>query len=187
MRPATRKWMFVLVAISLAYAATLRVAPMNELREAHQLVLPPLPKKVSSSALLTPLLALGRAPLVDYLWLRATKLKDEGRIFDAYQLAQWICELQPKFPSVWAFQGWNMAYNISVTQKSAEERWRWVRNGYELIRDKGITGLHVRIKAPGGHQGPANPGPGAQAAIRALSRSGFLIGNRVPFAYGVPL
>lgn len=138
MRPATRKWMFVLVAVSLAYAASLRVAPMNELRETHQLVLPPLPKTVSSSALLTPLLALGRAPLVDYLWLRATKLKDEGRIFDAYQLAQWICELQPKFPSVWAFQGWNMAYNISVTQKSAEERWRWVRNGYELIRDKGI-------------------------------------------------
>jgi hypothetical protein len=31
-----------------------------------------------------------------------------------------------------------MAYNISVTLKSPEERWRWVRNGYELIRDKGI-------------------------------------------------
>ncbi len=47
----------------------------------------------------------------------------------------------------------------------------------EAIRDKGITGLHVRVKAPGGHQGPANPGPGAQAAIRALSRAGFRIGK----------
>ena len=28
----------------------------------------------------------------------------------------------------------------------------------ELIRDKGINGVHVRVKAPGGHQGPANPG-----------------------------
>lgn len=138
MRPSTRKWLLMLTALALAYAASLRVGPMNELRETHQLILPPLPKKVSSSALLTPMLALGRAPLVDYLWLRATKLKDEGRYFDAYQLAQWICEMQPKFPSVWAFQGWNMAYNISVTHQSAEERWRWVRNGYELIRDKGI-------------------------------------------------
>lgn len=47
----------------------------------------------------------------------------------------------------------------------------------ELVRDKGVNGLHVRVKAPGGHQGPANTGPGAQAAIRALSRAGLLIGK----------
>ncbi|MBS3106575.1 30S ribosomal protein S11 [Candidatus Woesearchaeota archaeon] len=46
----------------------------------------------------------------------------------------------------------------------------------EIIRDKGITALHVKIKAPGGHNGPNNPGPGAQAAIRAFSRMGFRIG-----------
>ncbi|NQU98082.1 30S ribosomal protein S11 [Candidatus Woesearchaeota archaeon] len=42
--------------------------------------------------------------------------------------------------------------------------------------DKGIRGLHVKIKAPGGHNGPMNPGPGAQAAIRTLSRRGLKIG-----------
>ncbi|MFO8016379.1 MAG: 30S ribosomal protein S11 [Candidatus Woesearchaeota archaeon] len=46
----------------------------------------------------------------------------------------------------------------------------------EETRDKGITALHVRIKAPGGHNGPHNPGPGAQAAVRALSRMGIRIG-----------
>jgi small subunit ribosomal protein S11 len=46
----------------------------------------------------------------------------------------------------------------------------------EIARDKGITGIHVKIKAPGGHNGPMNPGPGAQAAIRALSRMGLRIG-----------
>ncbi len=46
----------------------------------------------------------------------------------------------------------------------------------EIARDKGITGLHVKVKAPGGHNGPHNPGPGAQAAIRALSRMGLRIG-----------
>ena len=46
----------------------------------------------------------------------------------------------------------------------------------EICLDKGITGLHVKIKAPGGHNGPNNPGPGAQAAIRALSRRGLKIG-----------
>ena len=42
--------------------------------------------------------------------------------------------------------------------------------------DKGITGIHVKIKAPGGHNGPTSPGPGAQAAVRALSRMGLRIG-----------
>ena len=43
-------------------------------------------------------------------------------------------------------------------------------------RDKGINGLHIRTRAPGGHNGPMNPGPGAQAAIRTLSRRGIKIG-----------
>ncbi|MBU0535451.1 MAG: 30S ribosomal protein S11, partial [Nanoarchaeota archaeon] len=46
----------------------------------------------------------------------------------------------------------------------------------EIAFEKGITGLHVRIKAPGGHNGPMNPGPGAQAAVRSLSRTGMRIG-----------
>ncbi len=47
----------------------------------------------------------------------------------------------------------------------------------ESAFEKGITGVHVKIRAPGGHQGPHNPGPGAQAAIRALSRMGLRIGT----------
>lgn len=44
------------------------------------------------------------------------------------------------------------------------------------IRDQGIDSLHIRIRAKGGHQGPHNPGPGAQAIVRTLSRDGFRIG-----------
>ena len=47
----------------------------------------------------------------------------------------------------------------------------------EICRDKGVTGLYIRIRARGGHNGPKNPGPGAQAAIRALSRVGIRIGK----------
>lgn len=46
----------------------------------------------------------------------------------------------------------------------------------EEIKEKGISGIHIKIKAPGGHNGPMSPGPGAQAAIRALSRTGLRIG-----------
>ncbi|MBN2459513.1 30S ribosomal protein S11 [Candidatus Woesearchaeota archaeon] len=46
----------------------------------------------------------------------------------------------------------------------------------ESAIDKGISGLHIKIKAPGGQNGPMTPGPGAQAAIRTLSRVGLRIG-----------
>src|SRR5512137_2111138 len=50
------------------------------------------------------------------------------------------------------------------------------KNAAEQAIEKGITGIHVKIRAPGGHNGPNNPGPGAQAAVRALSRMGLRIG-----------
>ena len=46
----------------------------------------------------------------------------------------------------------------------------------EKLREQGINALHIRIRATGGHEGPNNPGPGAQAVVRTLSRDGFKIG-----------
>ena len=46
----------------------------------------------------------------------------------------------------------------------------------EQAREKGVNALHIKVRAPGGHNGPTNTGPGANAAIRALSRQGFKIG-----------
>lgn len=81
-----------------------------------------------------------RGIVVDILWMRADKLKEEGKFFDARQLAEWITTLQPRYDKVWDFHAWNMAYNISVAidNSQPEERWRWVRNGYELLRDRAI-------------------------------------------------
>ena len=47
----------------------------------------------------------------------------------------------------------------------------------EQAREKGVNAHHIKIRATGGQEGPNNPGPGAQAAIRALSRMGIRIGN----------
>ncbi len=47
----------------------------------------------------------------------------------------------------------------------------------EIIREKGINGLYIRVRATGGHSASKSPGPGAQAAIRAFSRMGFRIGK----------
>lgn len=44
------------------------------------------------------------------------------------------------------------------------------------LQELGITALHIKLRATGGNK-TKTPGPGAQSALRALSRSGLKIGR----------
>ncbi len=46
----------------------------------------------------------------------------------------------------------------------------------EESKEKGVIGVHIKVKAPGG-SGSRTPGQGAQPAIRALARAGLKIGR----------
>ena len=46
----------------------------------------------------------------------------------------------------------------------------------QILKDKGFVGLHIKVRGPGGNKAKT-PGPGAEACIRALSRSGLKIGR----------
>ena len=130
-----------LIAIGLLSVAAGKLDPINDNRQEMGLVSnPPLENAPPSLAFATVAMGAFRGLVVDILWMRADHLKQEGHFFDAKQLAEWITVLQPRFANVWDFHAWNMAYNISVAipANQWEERWRWVRNGLELLRDKGI-------------------------------------------------
>ncbi|TVQ61121.1 MAG: hypothetical protein EA378_09740 [Phycisphaerales bacterium] len=79
-----------------------------------------------------------RGIFVNMLWMRANDLKEAGRYHEAINLSRAITTLQPRFPRVWAFHAWNMAYNISVTTNTREERWQWVNKGIRLLREEAI-------------------------------------------------
>jgi len=139
-----RTWLIQLiwlaVAAGLFVAAGLLTQPLQEHGQASDLVV--LDNVVARShpemALLTTLPGGLRAPVVNYLWIRAERFKQDGRYFDAMQLADLICRLQPRFEGVWSFHAWNMAWNISVATHTPDERWLWVTNGMRLLRDRGI-------------------------------------------------
>ncbi|MFP4655369.1 MAG: 30S ribosomal protein S11 [Methanohalobium sp.] len=46
----------------------------------------------------------------------------------------------------------------------------------DMLKDKGVQGVHIKVRAPGGNK-QRSPGPGAQAAIRAFARAGIRIGR----------
>ena len=78
-----------------------------------------------------------RGLAVNFLWQRAENLKNDGKYFEAIELGKLITRLQPRFPKVWEFVSWNMAYNISVGTKTDRERWMWVKAGIDLLQRKG--------------------------------------------------
>lgn len=45
-----------------------------------------------------------------------------------------------------------------------------------VAKERGITAIHIKVRAKGGSYS-VTPGPGAQAAIRALARFGFKMGR----------
>lgn len=131
----------LVLGVSLLIVAGSGLDYINTQRKEMNLVInEPLENAPPSLAFATVALGAFRGLIVDALWIRADTLKQKGQFFDARQLAEWIVTLQPRFSKVWEFHSWNMAYNISVAIPASqpEQRWQWVKNGYELLRDRGI-------------------------------------------------
>ncbi len=137
------EWTIQVVAASLAVlcfaGAGLFIGPVNVARQEHQLVIDPdTIKGLPPDLALLGKLGTFRALAIDWASIRAERLKEEGKTYEALQLHETVCALAPRFPNVWVNAAWNMAYNISVMQYSPEARWQWVRNGIEILRDKGM-------------------------------------------------
>ena len=60
-----------------------------------------------------------------------------------------IIRLEPHFISVWKFQSWNMAYNVSAEFDDYRERYRWVIKGIEFL----IQGVDYNERNPVLHCG----------------------------------
>ena len=130
----------VVLAVAFFFGASMQQPRINQQRADLQLfltdelhsALPP------DLAFLATALGSFRGLAVDFLWIRSENLKQDGKYFEALQLSEWLCKLQPRFASVWMYHAWNMAFNISVGTYSPEQRWKWVYNGVKLLRDQGI-------------------------------------------------
>jgi hypothetical protein len=136
----------VLLGLMLAGAGMAAVR-VQKMRTELQLVVPAVGSESMPPhvAVVTAALGTFRGLAVDFLWARADHLQYQGEYFEAQTLAQWITTLQPRFHKVWAFQAFNMAYNISVATQVPSERWSWVARAIDLLRRQGIP---LNPKAP---------------------------------------
>ena len=125
-----------LLALACAVGAGAFRAPLGRQAREHELYIES--TNMADVAVMQILPGGLRALAFNYVWLQSQEKHQAGRHYDARQLAELACKLMPSFPGVWSFHSWNMAWNISVTTHTREERWHWVDQGLRLLRDEGI-------------------------------------------------
>jgi hypothetical protein len=81
------------------------------------------------------LLGGARGVAANVLWLRADDLKKAHEWDRLKATVDLITKLQPHFLSVWTFQGWNLAYNVSVEWDAPEDKYEWIKQGIEFLKD----------------------------------------------------
>ena len=156
-------FLIFLIAALLASSGWL-LTSINEQRERYNLTVDlPLDDAPPELVLMTTALGGFRGLIVNYLWVRAMELQQQGNYFELVQLFDWIGKLQPRFETVWVYAGWNMAYNISVKLTTPSERWAWVSRGIEILRDEGLR------------YNPGNPGMYRELAWIYFHKIGMLM------------
>ncbi len=82
------------------------------------------------------LLILGglRGVAANYLWVRAEDLQKNHRWSELALEVDRIIKLQPHFVSVWRFQSWNLAYNVSAEWDQVNDKYYWIREGIRFAQ-----------------------------------------------------
>jgi hypothetical protein len=73
--------------------------------------------------------------MVDYLWIQAEKLREDKQFLEVRALLSLIARFQPRLTQVWAYNAWNMAYNISRQETDPALRWRWVKEAINYLQE----------------------------------------------------
>jgi hypothetical protein len=76
-----------------------------------------------------------RGIVANLLWIRAEEKKKEQDWDTLKTTVELITKLQPHFLSVWRFQGWNLAYNVSVEWDAPEDKYIWIKEGIKFVQE----------------------------------------------------
>ena len=76
-----------------------------------------------------------RGIVADILWIRAEEQKKDHDWDRLKTTVELITKLQPHFLSIWTFQGWNLAYNVSVEWDAPEDKYTWIKEGIKFLQE----------------------------------------------------
>ncbi|HWL08946.1 MAG TPA: hypothetical protein VNQ76_11095 [Planctomicrobium sp.] len=75
-----------------------------------------------------------RGVAASVLWSKADEYKDKKNFTQLRETVESIILLQPHFKTVWRFQAWNLAYNVSNECDAVADRYYWVKEGAKFLK-----------------------------------------------------
>jgi hypothetical protein len=93
--------------------------------------------QVDTGSFVLKLLMIGgfRGMAANVLWSQAIELQKIHEWDRLKSKVDMITRLQPHFLSIWTFQGWNLAYNVSVEWDAPEDKYDWIKKGIIFLKD----------------------------------------------------
>lgn len=85
-----------------------------------------------------------RGVAASWLWQKADHYKSTKNFAQLEDAVESIILLQPHFKSVWEYQAWNLAYNVSAECDDVKDRYHWVKRGGKFL----IRGTERNQKIP---------------------------------------
>ena len=118
----------------------------GKILEHKQKIVPVRPEVKRDVMIEFPILVLGgfRGPLVMGLWIKAEDEKYLRNWWNVKTYHEIIAHLQPNFPSVYVFNAWNLAYNLSVQWHELINKYQWVLDGARY----GQKGIWINPDSP---------------------------------------
>lgn len=107
---------------------------LARLRVEHQLGEPSLGQVDPASSTMNLLLLGFRGIATSMLWMDAQAQQRDKDWSALRATTDSIILLQPHFLKVWHFQGWNLAYNVSVEWDLVPDRFYWVKEGIKFFK-----------------------------------------------------
>ncbi|WP_165064567.1 hypothetical protein [Paludisphaera rhizosphaerae] len=138
MRPnnQTKKMIYGLIIVALLGTLVPATKQLNQIKVEKDLGEAAI-GQIDSGSFMMKLFLLGgfRGIVANYLWIQAEDYKknhDWDRLKATVDL---ITKLQPHFLSIWTFQGWNLAYNVSVEWDAPEDKYEWIKQGIKFVQE----------------------------------------------------
>lgn len=85
-----------------------------------------------------------RGIVANYLWNQARGYEKVHEWDKLKGTVDFITKLQPHFLSIWTYQGWNLAYNVSVEWDAPDDKYVWIKNGINFLKE----GVSKNEKSP---------------------------------------
>jgi hypothetical protein len=94
-----------------------------------------------SGAALRQLLTGSRGLVICSLWLAADEKQKRNELNKLDLLVNTLTKLQPHSSSVWVYQSWNMAFNVSTQVEEGKDEYYYISRGIQIL-EEGSRRLH---------------------------------------------